>query len=131
MREPMTELELTCALDRADDLVRRCASGEMQFGDFVSQYNNFFWAYALDGHEANPAEIALFAKLRHRIAPHEAVAQSILAKLCSDNDASKTAYLSEGRFGSQKALERLKEIAASIPGLSRDVVSDPTSVSGR
>ena len=111
-----SELELIAALDRSDELVRLCASGQLSFSEFCGNYDNFFWSYALDGHEAGPAGLAVLAKYAKRIAPHRAVAEDILAKVCSDADAATEAYSSSGRFGSAQAVVRLKLVAADLSG---------------
>ena len=71
-----SEPELIAALDRSDELVRLCASGQLSFSDFCGSYDNFFWSYALDGHEAGPAGEAVLAKYFQRIAPHRTVAET-------------------------------------------------------
>ena len=111
-----SEPELIAALDRSDELVRLCASGQLSFSDFCGSYDNFFWSYALDGHEAGPAGEAVLAKYSQRIAPHRSVVEDILAKVCSDTDAATEAYRSSGRFGSAEAVAKLKLVAVGLPG---------------
>ena len=111
-----SESDLIAALDHHDELVRLCAAGRLEFWDFCAAYDNFYWSYALDGHESDSAGQAVLAKLANRIAPHQALAESVLAKVCSDTDAENGSYGKAGRFGSDEAVNRLKLVAA---GLSR------------
>jgi len=110
-----SEPELVAALDHHDELVRLCAAGRLPFWDFCAAYDNFYWAYALDGHESDPAGQAVLDKLADRIAPHRNLAETILANACSDTDADKGSYGRPGRFGPDEAVIRLKLVAAGLP----------------
>ena len=57
-----SESELVAALDHHDELVRLCAAGGLEFWDFCAAYDNFYWAYALDGHESDSVGQAVLAK---------------------------------------------------------------------
>ena len=109
------ESELVAALDHHDELVAQCAAGRLSFWDFCAAYDNFYWAYALDGHESDPAGQAALDKLAARIAPHQELAESVLAHVCSDTDAAKGSYGRAGRFGPEEAMVRLKLVAAGLP----------------
>ncbi|WAC62287.1 hypothetical protein OVA13_12920 [Pseudoxanthomonas sp. SL93] len=111
-----SESDLVAALDHRDGLVRLCAAGKLSFSDFCDGYDNFYWAYALDGHESDFQGLALLAKYAGRIAPHQVVAETILAKVCDDADATRESYRLAGRFGSAEAIARLKLVAAGLPG---------------
>ena len=111
-----SEKDLLLALDRCDRLVRACASGRLSFTDFLTEYDNFYWSFALDGHESDQAGQAVLAKYAARIAPHQAVAETILAKVCSDTDAAQESYRAAGRFGSTEAVTRLELVAEGLPG---------------
>ena len=54
-----SEKELIAALDRCDELVRLCATGYLSFNAFCTEYNNFYWAHAPDGHESDEAGLAV------------------------------------------------------------------------
>jgi hypothetical protein len=110
-----SESELAAALDHHDELVRLCAAGRLSFWAFCAAYDNFFWTYALDGHESDPAGQAVLDGLADRIAPHRDLAESILANVCSDTDANKGSYGRSGRFGPSEAVVRLKLVAAGLP----------------
>jgi hypothetical protein len=114
--DALSESELLAALDHHDNLVCKCAAGELPFSDFCVSYDNFYFAYALDGHEYDRAGQALLAKLAGRVAPHQAIAENILPRVCADADAALDVYRRAGRFGSAEAVKRLKLVAAGLPG---------------
>ncbi|MCR9105425.1 MAG: hypothetical protein NXI15_09055 [Gammaproteobacteria bacterium] len=105
-----SEQDIVEKLDLHDQLVRDCASGKLEFWKFCEAYNNFFYYYALDGHEADEEELALLYKYEQRILFHEKIAEEVLGKVCSDEDAEKPDYIKCGRFGSKVAVERLSKI---------------------
>lgn len=115
MNSHPSEPELLAALDHHDELVRLCASGRLPFWDFCAAYDNFYWAYALDGHESDPAGLAVMDKLAGRIAPHRELAERVLAHACSDAHADTGSYGRAGRFGPEEAMVRLKLVAAGLP----------------
>ncbi len=110
-----SEQDLLAALDRGDELVRLCASGRLSFAEFCERYDNLYWVYAMDGHEANTEGRAVLTKYASRIAPHRAVAE-ILGMVCSDPDADTEAYRRAGRFGSSEAVARLTLVASGLSG---------------
>ena len=110
-----SESELIAALDHHDELMRLCAAGGLEFWDFCAAYDNFYWAYALDGHESDTAGLAVLDKLAGRIAPHRELAESVLANVCSDVHADKSSYGKAGRFGPEEAVVRLKLVAGGLP----------------
>ncbi|MFC5571602.1 hypothetical protein ACFPN1_16225 [Lysobacter yangpyeongensis] len=115
MDMPPLESELIAALDHHDELVRLCAAGRLSFWDFCAAYDNFYWAYALDGHESDPDGQAVLDKLADRIAPHRDLAETVLANVCSDHDPDKGSYGKAGRFGPDEAVIRLKLVAVGLP----------------
>jgi hypothetical protein len=110
-----SESQLIAALDHHDELVRLCAAGRLLFWDFCAAYDNFYWAYALDGHESDPAGQAVLESLAARIAPHQELAETVLAHVCSDTHADKGSYGKAGRFGPEEAMVRLTLVAAGLP----------------
>ena len=110
-----SESELVAALDHHDGLVRLCADGTLSFWDFCAAYDNFYWVYALDGHESDPAGLTVLDKFAARIAPHQELAETVLSHVCSDTDADKGSYGRAGRFGPGEAIVRLKLVAAGLP----------------
>ncbi|GAA4861334.1 hypothetical protein GCM10023332_11610 [Luteimonas vadosa] len=110
-----SESELVAALDHHDRLLSQCADGHLGFWDFCAAYDNFYWAYALDGHESDPTGQAVLDKFAARIAPHQELANTVLAHVCSDTNAAKGSYGKAGRFGPEEAMVRLKLVAAGLP----------------
>ena len=105
---------LISALDKHDELLRCVAAGRLGLVDFLAQYDNFYWAYALDGHEAEPDAAAL-AALSNRIEPHRHVAEDVLAVLAAEPTASQPTYISAGRIGPTETIDRLKLITQALP----------------
>lgn len=111
-----SESQLVAALIRGDELVRRCAAGELSLSEFFAAYDNLYWSFPLDGHESDPAGLAVLAKYSDRVAPHRAIAETILAKVAADAHAGSDSYREDGRIGTTEALARLKLVAAELPG---------------
>ena len=108
-----SESQLLVEMDRHDEWVRQCANGKISFDEFCDLYKDFYSCYALDGHESDEEERLMLAKHAARILPHQMIADDILSKVCSADDATKTIYQEAGRFGPQEAVIKLKEIADS------------------
>ena len=106
-----SENELLNYLDVHDNLIRKCANGQLPFWDFYEKYNNFYWYCALDGHESDEEERQLLEKYEPRILPHRIVAEEIFSGVCSDEDVRKPNYIKAGRFGSDAAVGRLRDVA--------------------
>ena len=105
-----SENEMLAALEAHRELIRQCAAREISFPEFLAQYNDFYAAYALDGHESDAAERALFEKHAARIAVHREIFET-LGNLCADEDAPKAEYVRAGRFGSDEAFRGLQAIS--------------------
>jgi hypothetical protein len=106
-----SESDLVEAINRHDKLVIQCSEGKISFWGFCEKYNNFYSYYALDGHESDNEEILLLKKHEDRIEPHKIIAEDVLGKVCGDDDAKRQIYIDAGRFGSDVALLKLKEIS--------------------
>jgi hypothetical protein len=116
-----TEKELLLEFDKHDQLIRDCALGRLSLLDFLDKYNNFYVYYPLDGHESDVEEQNLLVMYEDRIVPHRELFYQ-LSNICSDEDARKDAYIKAGRFGSDEALNRLKEISKRYLELKEDTV---------
>ena len=110
-----SESELVAALDHHDELVRLCASGRLPFWDFCAAYDNFYWRYALDGHEADPAGQALLDKLADRIAPHRELAELVLATSVLTPILRRAATVRPAALAPMRLWSRLKLVAAGLP----------------
>jgi len=102
-----SEVEFQRLLHEHDELVRRCAHGEMSFNDFCDKYNNYWSFYALDGHESDDEERTILERYEDRIELHWLIAFDILGQLCSEEDAQREVYIQAGRFDSTVAQQRL------------------------
>lgn len=100
-------------LDCYDELLRGCARGDLPFWDFNEKYGNFFWSYAVDGHESDAQEKTLLEKYHDRIEPHRRVQEEILSLVCSDEDSEKEQYRQAGRISSKEAVRRIARVVAS------------------
>ncbi len=107
-----SESDLISVIETHDNIVLECVRGSLNFWDFVEKYHNFYWYYALDGHESDEEERVLLEKHESRILPHREIAETILQGVCSDEDAEKEIYQKASRFGSKVAFSMLKEIAS-------------------
>lgn len=108
-----SEADFIKLLNHYDNLLKSCAQEKISFSQFLSDYDDFYCKYALDGHESDQNELDILLKYTHRIIPHKLIFENVLSGLCDDNNEEKKSYKQEGRFGSKIALEKLKEIVAS------------------
>ena len=89
-------------------------AGNLPFWDFCAAYDNFYWSFALDGHEADAPDQALLTMFADRIAPHRVLADTILANVCSDASAASASYGKSGRFAPDEAVARMKAIVSTF-----------------
>jgi hypothetical protein len=106
-----SEEELIKHLNIHDALVRECACGSLPFWEFAEKYDNFYWRFALDGHESDSEERELLEKYNYRILPHKLIAETILHCVCSDEDAKKENYKNANRFGADVAVSKIKVVS--------------------
>lgn len=111
-----SEDELLRALDANDDLIAQCVRGEIGWESFEELYGAFYWEAALHGQESDDHERALFEKHGVRIELHRRVAETVLAKVCSAEDAAKDTYVEAGRIGPKQAVRLLKDLAREFLG---------------
>ncbi len=107
-----SESELIDALQKYFEIVDEFAEGRTSFIEFNKKYNAFYFYYALDGHESDDEERLLLKKYRVKVEFFEEVT-SILSGICSDEDAVKDIYINAGRYNSQVAKSKLKELVNS------------------
>ena len=110
----MTEDELVAALDHHDQLIVKCAQGEITFQQFLAAYRNFYDYWALDGHESDAEERQMLARHARRIDVHRRITEEIFHHLCDDDDANRETYKQAGFFGSEEGLARLRPIADEV-----------------
>jgi hypothetical protein len=93
----VSETELLRLLDDHDLLVQRCIAGSLPLDEFLREYDDFPFAYALDGHESDEDEKAMFRRYAARISFHFGVMESIYG-LCSDEEAKSPSYIKGDGF---------------------------------
>jgi hypothetical protein len=102
------------ALDHHDRLLLMCASGDLLFPAFLERYDNFYWSYALDGHDSDSARRKELESLTRRIAPHRMVAESVLGKIHLGGDLSTQEPLRIDRVDAIDAVNRIREITRTM-----------------
>lgn len=109
-----SEHELLRDLNVHDQLVARCARGELSWSEFETTYDSFYPRYPLDGHESDAEELALFEKHAARIALHREVWEQVLTKVTGDEHLDQQATVDAGFIGSKEAVRRIQELARSF-----------------
>ena len=108
----MNESDLIEITKTLDQLVVKCISGEMPFDAFLKEYGYPIGEYALDGHESNEEEKILLRKFANSLKLHMEIAECVLNKLCTTEQAQEQAYIQAGRIGPNQGFLLLKEVAA-------------------
>lgn len=108
-----SEEDMIKQLNVHDMLIELCVSGKLKFWDFCKAYNNFYYYFALDGHESDDEELSLLFKHKNRISRHEVIALEVLNYVCVGEVAEKSDYIQSGRFGSEVAMRKLIKIVGS------------------
>ena len=103
-----SEQDLIEKLEAHEGFVVSCAQGKIDLNQFLTEYDNFYYRFALDGHESDEEEKALLSKYASRITLHEVLANEILGKLCSENDAQKQSFIKGGRLGPFQAVQAIQ-----------------------
>lgn len=107
-----SEADLLNEIAKHDALVEQCVSGAITFEQFLDSYNSFYYRFALDGHESDDEERQLLSKHARLIAPHRAIANDVLGRVCSDADLALESYKQAGRIGSGEAIKRMREVSS-------------------
>ena len=105
-----SEQDLIEKLEAYEGFIVSCAQGEIDLNQFLTEYDNFYFRFALDGHESDEEEKALLSKYASRITLHEVLANEILGKLCSENDAQKQSFIKSGRLGPFQVVQALQDL---------------------
>jgi hypothetical protein len=112
MKTFATEEDLSATLDFAEELIRDCVNGQITFNAFLIKYDSFYMRFALDGHESDANERALFGKYSPRIAFHKAIWDEIESKITA-NEVVLQSKRNASKFISRKeGFELLKKLAA-------------------
>nr|VFK77877.1 MAG: hypothetical protein BECKSD772D_GA0070982_100334 [Candidatus Kentron sp. SD] len=103
--------ELVNALEKATLLVNRLANREISIEQFVSEYGNFFYYEALDGHEADEQRKQLLNEFSDVITFHENIQASVVDLVFLGSSEQKQQYLDAGRIDSGNAEQRVQHLA--------------------
>lgn len=108
-------------------LVSRAWSGDLTLKELRDRYENFYYEYALDGHEADEVQLLVLKELSDPIRFHDKVQTEVLNLVCFEEGEKLDAYLKAGRISEQDALQRLKQLAHEydISGLIDDLRRPP------
>ena len=68
MKVLASEADLLRVIELHDGLVRQFLRGQIDFKQFSQEYSDFYFDYALDGHESDEEERMLLKKHRDKIA---------------------------------------------------------------
>jgi hypothetical protein len=105
----MTRDELVKALTDATSLVMSAGNGEISLEDFLEAYGSFYYAYALDGHEAYPEE-RLLNELQWAIEFHRKVQEEVLNRVYLRVDLDRASLNRIGRIDLEQAGPRLSAL---------------------
>ena len=94
-----------------DELVARCARGDLSYSEFEKAYDNFYPRYPLDGHESDAEELQLLEKLSSRVALHREIWEQVLTKVTADQLLKQPATVAVGFIGSDEAVRRIRDLA--------------------
>lgn len=102
----MTTQSILKDLLTATELVSKVAKSDLTVEEFRKAYNNFYYAAALDGHEADLSTQRLLEQYQPVIQVHETV-QRIVDKLYLDACGQEAAYRAAGRIDRAEARQQL------------------------
>lgn len=106
----MTATELEKILAKLDSLVVQCVSGQLTIDQFIKDYGYPIGEYALDGHESDDEEQRVLQEHEKPLELHFAIAEEILHRLCTREQALENVYREAGRIGPDEAFIRLKQV---------------------
>ena len=96
----------------ATELVKKLINGEMDIDSFITNYNNFYYYNALDGHEADSLDRELIKKYKKYINFHKDIQKNIIDKLYLGK-SNYELYIKAGRILPDQALELINRVARS------------------
>ena len=111
-----SEIDLTKQLENHFQIVNDFANGELSYEEFENKYNSFYYYYALDGHESDEEEKILLKIYSDKIEFFEKVSP-ILFGICSDEDSVKEIYINAGRYNSEVAKNKIKQLVISYKNI--------------
>lgn len=102
------EEELVKLIDQKRDLLKKVVNDQISIDTFYEEYNWFYGAYVLDGHESDEEERELLLKYNNDIELFRRVEEEIFNRICGDEDSKRQNYIQQGRISAKKAIEELK-----------------------
>src|SRR5687768_14846179 len=105
------EEELLREFDVHDELVARCASGDLTYSEFEKAYDSFYPRYPLDGHESDAVERQLLEKFSSRVVLHREIWEEVLTRATSEHLLGLQAPVAAGFIGSEEAVRRIRNLA--------------------
>lgn len=106
----MYKTELVKELIAATKCTLEFCEKKISARDFIKEYDNFYYKYALDGHEANKEQKYIIKELKKYIDIHEVVQTKIIDLVFFDNNAQADQYLKAGRITEVQALNSASKI---------------------
>jgi hypothetical protein len=103
--------ELLRELDAHDELVAKCARGDLSYSEFERAYDNFYPRYPLDGHESDAEELQVLEELASRIALHREIWEDVLTKVTAEQFLEQPVTVPAGFISEQEALRRIRDLA--------------------
>lgn len=103
--------EIITALLSATLLIVKVLKGEITIQAFVSEYRDFYYYEALDGHEAGAEQQRVLDELQDVVELHRKVQMEVVDLVFLNEDANIQQYIDAGRITADQARERLKELS--------------------
>lgn len=109
----MASNTLANSLGRATRIVRSFVNGELSATAFVSEYANFYYYEALDGHEETSAQDAeTRTRLCIPIDLHRRIQEEVVNRITLEPGYSREVMKDAGRIDELEARERARAICA-------------------
>lgn len=91
-------------------LVNKLNNNQIRLKEFEKEYNNFYYVYALDGHESDEQEKEFLKEFKSAVYFHEKIQTHALDLLFYDIE-NREIYLKAGRLDEEQVLKRIKQIS--------------------
>lgn len=104
------ETELRRSLREATSLALDLSERRITIRDFVDGYNNFYYEWALDGHEADEEGKRCLLKYGGLISFHEIVQTEIVDLVYLGNESRKAEFQAVGRMAPSEAANRISAL---------------------
>lgn len=101
--------ELGQNLSKVIELIAKVSRGELPIEKFISSYDNFYYYWALDGHEADENQLVTLNKFHNVIVFLEEVQLNVINAIYVGNDLSKFKDVSN-RISLEEALPKIQNI---------------------